>query len=154
MLRIIDHFLTDKQSAYLIDSYSNDFDSYVNDTYNFEGRELLIEHEKWLTDKLISQNILQDLRQIEIIRIQRVKENFEMIDEFHTHTIDRSFVCFINDDYEGGEFVFKNQADEQTSIKPTQNRLLIFDGDVPHKVNKVTKGTRFTLVCFYNLYDS
>jgi len=149
MFKIIDNFLTNRQSDYLRKKVSGNYISYINDTYNFEGEELLIAHEKWLQDKLIEHNIINSINQIEIIRIQRIKEGFKVIDEFHTHTIDRSFVCILNDDFIGGEFVYVDDENNEVSCSPARNTLMIFSGDVPHKVNKVSSGERLTLVCFY-----
>lgn len=62
-----------------------------------------------------------------------------------------SIVGFLNDNYEGGEFVFK-LGDETISYKLPANSVLVFPSAFPwpHEVTPVTAGTRYTWVmwCF------
>ena len=55
-----------------------------------------------------------------------------------------SIVGILNDDYEGGEFIMW----EDKEIKLKTGDLLIFPSTFlyPHKVNLVTKGTRYSFV--------
>jgi predicted 2-oxoglutarate/Fe(II)-dependent dioxygenase YbiX len=59
----------------------------------------------------------------------------------------RSVSCSIclNDDYEGGEFTFFNNA---ISIKQKAGDILLFPSSFqyPHQVNKVTSGTRYAII--------
>jgi hypothetical protein len=54
-----------------------------------------------------------------------------------------SMICYLNDDYEGGEIEFPNH---NISIKPEAGSLLIFPGQEPflHKVNDIRYGERYT----------
>ena len=56
-----------------------------------------------------------------------------------------SIVYYFNDDYEGGEIVFPRFNVE---IKPKANQLALFPANYMynHNVNKVTKGTRYSMV--------
>jgi Rps23 Pro-64 3,4-dihydroxylase Tpa1-like proline 4-hydroxylase len=56
-----------------------------------------------------------------------------------------SVVYYFNDDYEGGEIVFPRFDVE---IKPKANQLALFPANYMynHNVNKVTKGTRYSMV--------
>jgi hypothetical protein len=63
----------------------------------------------------------------------------------------RSHVCslLLNDDYEGGELVL---GDDMVALKPKPGSLVLFPGYyVPHKVNKITKGSRVNILVFF--YD-
>mgnify|MGYP003633227561 FL=1 len=58
----------------------------------------------------------------------------------------------LNDDYEGGEFFLdtesiygKNNPIEVVALKP-KGSICVFPSDVWHKVDKVTKGIRYSLV--------
>jgi predicted 2-oxoglutarate/Fe(II)-dependent dioxygenase YbiX len=55
-----------------------------------------------------------------------------------------SIVGFLNDDYEGGEFIMFDDME----IKLKQGDVLIFPSNFlyPHKVNPVTKGIRDSFV--------
>ena len=54
-----------------------------------------------------------------------------------------SMICYLNNDYEGGEIEFPNH---NISIKPEAGSLLIFPGQEPflHKVNDIRSGERYT----------
>ena len=61
--------------------------------------------------------------------------------DYHPYTV----VIYLNDDFEGGETVV-----ETKKIKPKKNQLIGFEGNVTkHKVNAVTKGVRYTIVCWF-----
>ena len=61
-----------------------------------------------------------------------------------------SFIMFCNDDFEGGNLVFTDpdQKTENMIIKPKKNRVIMFPSNFmyPHKVEKITKGERYTVV--------
>jgi hypothetical protein len=67
------------------------------------------------------------------------------LDTFSKDTILTS-VCFLNDDFEGGELTFK----EGTTFKPKKGRIVFFDGMYYiHGVKEITKGTRYTFAAWY-----
>ena len=54
-------------------------------------------------------------------------------------------ICYLNDNFKGGETVV-----EKTVIKPKQGLMILFSGDKKtHSVNKIKKGTRYTIPCWY-----
>jgi len=55
-----------------------------------------------------------------------------------------SFTILLNDDFEGGEFELF--ADEKKIIPLKKKDAIIFMGDTPHRVRKVTSGVRKSLV--------
>jgi predicted 2-oxoglutarate/Fe(II)-dependent dioxygenase YbiX len=59
-----------------------------------------------------------------------------------------SGIYYINDDYEGGEIYF---PELDWNFKPKADTLLMFPSTSRyiHGVNKVTKGTRYTVACWY-----
>lgn len=62
---------------------------------------------------------------------------------------DISVIIFLNDNYEGGELEFTNL---QLSIKPKAGMMIAFPSymEFSHKVHKVTKGTRYSIVSWIN----
>ena len=67
--------------------------------------------------------------------------------------IEYSSIIYLNDDYEGGETYIGLPGHElnDTIVKPKTGRLVSFRGkDIPHGVNEVTQGTRFTLPAWYS----
>ena len=53
---------------------------------------------------------------------------------------------FLNDDYEGGEFVL---CEYGLKIKPKANTAFIFPGISTHQILPVTKGSRMTIITFF-----
>lgn len=70
----------------------------------------------------------------------------------HGHTTPRSLTCIINlnEDYEGGDFIFyhQNGKDEMKRIKCKKGTIIFFPSNFlyPHRVEPITKGTRFSIV--------
>ena len=60
---------------------------------------------------------------------------------------DLSMVLFINDDYEGGDFVF---PDLKVRVRPEPGLLVAFPSNhhYKHGVEPVTKGQRYSMVCW------
>ena len=89
-------------------------------------------------------------------RINRYDENTQMLSHVdHIHTVFEddnsgipilSIVGCLNDDYEAGEFVFGD--DYAVSIKAGD--ILVFPSIFlyPHRVNSITKGSRYSFVCW------
>ena len=61
-----------------------------------------------------------------------------------------SAVCYLNDDYDGGEFYFK-RPEGNHEFKPTAGMLVAFRGGVSHVhgVKMVTRGTRMTMPMWF-----
>lgn len=66
---------------------------------------------------------------------------------------DFSSICYLNDDYEGGNVYFTTQ---DMTIRPKTGRNLSFTGGFHHEhsVLKVTKGNRYSLAAFYTFDES
>jgi predicted 2-oxoglutarate/Fe(II)-dependent dioxygenase YbiX len=62
-------------------------------------------------------------------------------------------ILYLNDDYEGGELVFK---DHPIKISPKAGTLVVFDVgfDNIHAVTEVTSGTRWTMLSSFDYADS
>lgn len=62
-----------------------------------------------------------------------------------------SMVCWLNEDFEGGEFEFHHSSigKEGNIIKPTKGTIVFFPSWIAHKVHPVTKGTRYSLVTWF-----
>ena len=56
-----------------------------------------------------------------------------------------SCVCYLNDDYQGGELEFPNF---KVKIKPEQGMLILFPSSFPylHIAHPITQGIKYTLV--------
>ena len=66
----------------------------------------------------------------------------------HGKTRKLSMTIVLNDDYEGGEFTFLNSL-SQDLIKEKAGTIITFPSYMVHKVNPITKGTRYSLVVWF-----
>lgn len=97
-----------------------------------------------------------------------IDDNFEVNDiqilkyvnegHYNFHTDDSRFIhrrvsCIylINDDYEGGNLVFRApDSDKKTVVETKKNRMIIWPSNFlyPHSVETVTKGERYSVVAW------
>ena len=69
----------------------------------------------------------------------------------HGKTRKISMVLWLNEDFEGGEFEMHPALSKvDGKIKPTKGTLIFFPSWHMHKVHPVTKGTRYSLVTWFN----
>jgi hypothetical protein len=67
-------------------------------------------------------------------------------------------ILYLNDDYDGGELYFCDKENKMTpylSFKPNAYSYYVFPGGVEniHGVSEITKGTRYTMVSFWDYAD-
>lgn len=70
--------------------------------------------------------------------------------DIHTDKFHREWtsVIYLNDDYSGGQTII-----EDTIIEPETGKIVTFQGNkIPHKVNVVTNGIRYTLPVWYTKF--
>ena len=72
------------------------------------------------------------------------------IDSFTSIPRTVSYILFINDDYKGGEIYFEFNKSKKIDVEIKKNRLIIWPSNFlyPHGVNKVTEGTKFSVVAW------
>jgi len=126
-------------------AYSSSYSKIQDDIYNFRG----INVEGPLRNKV--EKVFREYNltgALDTLRIQRIDKNFKIATAFHTHgdSLIENVVCFLNDNYSGGEFEYMDYNIQM--ITPESNTALIFPPELPHRVNLVTEGTRYTLVAF------
>ena len=75
------------------------------------------------------------------------------VDSFHTVNRQVSFIINLNDNYEGGNVIFKHPSGRHTQkiFDLKRGDLLLFPSNFmyPHEVRQVTKGTRYSIVSWY-----
>jgi predicted 2-oxoglutarate/Fe(II)-dependent dioxygenase YbiX len=139
MIQIYKNFFTNFESEKLITYYktntSIEFEN-INDVYSFKAVNL---DDTLITD--LSKRIL--IKNPKFVRVQLVNNSTPSVEKMHYHTSKWSIVSFLNDDFLGGDLIIENII-----IKPIKNMLVIFRGDLMHRVSEVTDGDRYTLVSF------
>lgn len=71
----------------------------------------------------------------------------------HCNEIPRtmSMILLLNDDYQGGELCFADpNGSNENKVKNKKGRMILWPSNFlyPHKVSPVTKGTRYSIVCW------
>jgi predicted 2-oxoglutarate/Fe(II)-dependent dioxygenase YbiX len=139
MIQIHKNFLTNSESTNLITYYKSnasiEFEN-INDVYSFKAVNLNDTLITELSKKIIIQNP-------KFIRVQLINNSIPTIEKMHHHTYRWTIVSFLNDDFSGGDLIIENVV-----IKPVKNMMVIFRGDLMHKVSEIKEGDRYTLVSF------
>ena len=105
-------------------------------------RDFKLAYEKYTQDFRVPVTQKEDY---EILKYNESNFFIDHVDDGLFMTRKVSIVYYFNDDYEGGEIIFPRFGVE---IKPKANQLAIFPANYMynHNVNKVTKGTRYSMV--------
>ena len=70
----------------------------------------------------------------------------------HGHVRKLSMSVMLNDNFEGGAFEFASYSKEKciiTPIKPVAGSIIVFPSATEHRVTPVTKGIRYSVVCWF-----
>lgn len=144
------NFLNESEIDYLNDLAENfvihQFDIYHQTRVDFS--KLLSYQTK--INKFITDNF-EDEYALKAMELNRITEEDVMMDGFHNDHSDLTFVTYFNTDFEGGEFEYLDIDENHIFIKPEVNMTLIMDQNSSHRVTKVVKGKRFSLVSFFIL---
>lgn len=126
-------------------AHSTSYSKIQDDIYNFRGTDITGELKSKVEQAFNTHGYLEE---IGILRIQRIDAGFRVAENFHTHRqyYTTNIVCFLNDDYTGGEFEYIEDSTEL--VKPVTNTACIFPPEIPHRVLPVESGKRYTLVAF------
>ena len=90
------------------------------------------------------------LKQCDLLKYEEYGHyNYHVDASVNFHRI-LSAILFLNNDYEGGELLFKDMNDEEIKINPIPGSLVIWPSNFlfPHKVNPLKFGKRFTVVAW------
>ena len=92
-----------------------------------------------------------NLTQIDLLKYE-VGGKYEIHTD-HSHQSQRTltFILNLNEDYEGGDFVFYNQNNtEMKRVKCKKATCIMFPSNFqyPHRIEPITKGTRYSIVAW------
>lgn len=82
--------------------------------------------------------------------INKVTESDLKSDKFHHDSSDLTIVTYFNTNFEGGNFEYYDELQNLITINPEINLSLIMNNKLIHRVTKVTKGERYSLVAFFD----
>jgi hypothetical protein len=81
--------------------------------------------------------------------INKVVPETNKNDSFHRDMSYMTAVTYLNDDFENGEFEYKDVNLNIHQIKPIKNKTLMMDETLMHRVSPVKSGVRYSLVTFF-----
>jgi Rps23 Pro-64 3,4-dihydroxylase Tpa1-like proline 4-hydroxylase len=64
-----------------------------------------------------------------------------------------SIVIQLNNEYNGGELLYKNTNDEIVTFESNVGNMFIFNSNIEHKVNPINTGIRYSLVTWIKLKE-
>ena len=70
----------------------------------------------------------------------------------HGHVRKLSMSVMLNDNFDGGAFEFASYSKEEciiTPIEATAGSVIVFPSSMEHRVAPITKGTRYSVVCWF-----
>ncbi len=150
------NFINKKNCEMLMKFHENNFKNLlgINSHYHRNTEALqLSDMTKIDVCKQLTADIIFYIRKIEsrafINYFQIVKWPTSEYQDFH---IDRSIhpltsIVYLNDNYEGGQTIIEDKI-----INPEQGKIITFMGNkLTHKVEKITKGVRFTLATWFKV---
>jgi hypothetical protein len=140
-------FLNDNEIIYLQQIKDNFVYSYTGEYDIMKTDYTKLENYRNNLKKYVKNNHKDEFTSF-VTELNRVRDIDDM-DSYHFDENNLTFVTYFDLNFEGGEFEYIVDSNENTiEIKPEINLTLIMDNYIPHRVKKVTKGTRYALVTF------
>lgn len=147
MIQIHNNILNSNECNEFINFYNNNVNNKIDvnsdNIYHFDYVNLINNLGDFNFFKRI--NLTNNI--VDRIRVQHIDKETNILEKFHCDYQAYSFIVFLNDDFEGGELIYRN-----LNITPIKGQLIYHDGITEHYVKKIKNGNRFTLVCFLKKY--
>jgi Rps23 Pro-64 3,4-dihydroxylase Tpa1-like proline 4-hydroxylase len=150
---------TQKELQKICEDFDNrDFKNvnYENDNYYvrlFIKQDILVDYLNNAKKYLIQNLPYEDTKIIDfddsVSWINKVSTETNKNDAVHYDTSILTLVTYLNDEFEGGDFIYINKNKEKKSIIPKKNMTVIMNDKLLHKVSSVSGGVRFSLVTFF-----
>jgi hypothetical protein len=116
------------------------YNYYIRKTLNIETD--LLEYQKRCKE------LIGDEYDLVGLWINKVTIKTNIDDKYHHDTCDLTIVTYINDTFDGGEFEYIENKN-LFKIKPIRNTSLVMDKKLEHRVLKIKKNERYSLISFY-----
>jgi hypothetical protein len=163
----IENDILDKKTYKELQKICEDFDNkdfnnvnYENDNYYirlFIKQNILVDYlnnaKKYLVENLSYDEIKKIDFENTVSWINKVSTETNKNDGFHQDSSILTLVTYLNDDFEGGNFIYIDESKEKKSIIPKKNMTLIMNDRLFHKVTCVNSGIRFSLITFFKLKE-
>jgi Rps23 Pro-64 3,4-dihydroxylase Tpa1-like proline 4-hydroxylase len=145
----VNNFLSNDDITTL-NKLSDNFEEYAFQIYSMQridDSELLLFKEK--IKNYVKENYKLDFI-LNPLWINKVTESDLKSDKFHHDSSDLTIVTYFNTNFDGGNFEYYDKLQNLITINPEINLSLIMNNKLMHRITKVTKGERYSLVAFFN----
>ncbi len=140
LILIYENFLSNQEC----NNYINYFLSNKDKIKQYRNTFILKLFDPNLLNKLVNNFSIKKLNNPDNLEIVRWPEN-SFMDFHYDKGDDLSFIIYLNEDFLGGETIIND-----LNVKPKIGKIVIFsNGKLLHKVNKIDKGDRYTLIGWY-----
>jgi len=171
--KTIEEFLSKEECHSILDKFSN-VNLEVAEVSNEKSLNSLLKirdskivftqlpyYKKKLENLLRNTIIIKGFELDEIENFQFTKYELNGHYDWHTDSADFSYyakrfcsiVIQLNNEYDGGELLYKDTNDNVVEFKKGVGNLFIFNSNILHKVNPITKGVRYSLVSWISLRE-
>jgi hypothetical protein len=158
MIQLHNNLLLEEEKEFLKNKCENFIEThspFVNGNVNRSYHKYKLDDTTELLD--LQQRLLSFLKgivgdNIEFLSfvINRADNTTNQNDHYHVDKSDLTIVTYLNDDFEGGDFVYSLDNKEHTHIKVEKDLSIIMNNETPHKISPVVNGVRFSFACFFN----
>jgi hypothetical protein len=142
MIQIFTDYILESETKEFIEFCENNINklTHKESNYWYKGIDILPNIEEFSFLKRINLKKASP----KILRIHRLDEHTIFSEKPHIDSGKAgTLTIFLNDEFTGGELCFNNSI-----ITPKKNQVLYFTPEEKHSVKMVTKGIRYTLICF------
>jgi len=135
----VDNYISDEECLKYINTYNDNIAS----SYIYNNTKPLPIASDHTVQKIYNDfNIQNRLDNLEIV----MREKGSFMDNHFDNGDSLAFILYLNNDLKGGQTVFENE----TVIYPKVGRLILFsNGQILHKVKKITQGKRYVLAGWF-----
>lgn len=142
-------FNNDLYNELLEFSLNTKYETISDGIYNFQYSEFDEKLRNKIIQTFYNYGLVYDC---DVLRLQKIPENFLVTEKYHYHSKINinNIVCFLNNDFDGGEFEYLDYNKSKNSILPIPNTAITFPHNLAHKVLPVKNGNRYTVVAFFN----
>ena len=127
---------------------SNKSNSYYRDMLDIHNEpqlsQMLSKVVKYVKD---TTEVIGDIK-VNSVSINKVFEGSNTNDGMHKDMSELTFILYLNDNFDGGEFEYLDDKKQRVKIKPNTNLAIVSNNKLNHRVLPVTNGERYSLIMF------
>lgn len=158
MIEFYNNLLTEEEKQYLKGKCDNFIETHVPFTdgktnrsyhkYKLDEKIELLDLQARLT-QFMKEKVGNNIEFLSFV-INRVTTETNKNDQYHVDKSDFTIVTYLDDDFDGGDFVYSLDNVDHVHIKIKKDLSILMNNEVPHKITPITRGVRYSFACFFN----